>query len=152
MTQTSIQLGKNKITENFIETIKAHFKKHDNVKIDVLKSAEREKEKIKMYREDGYGTNQACMSVGNRHSIYLEHSQCLRLIDTRVSNGKLHFIVYFRSWDLWGGFPANLAAIQILKEYVASEIGVEDGELVASSKGLHLYDHCWELAESVVRR
>lgn len=109
-------------------------------------------ELIKMYREDGFGTNQACMSVGDKSSIYLEHSQCLRLIDTRVSNGKLHFVVYFRSWDLWGGFPANLAAIQILKEYVADEIGVKDGELIASSKGLHLYDHCWDLAKSVVRR
>ncbi len=52
MAQSSIQLGKNRITDNFIETIKAHFKKHDDVKIDVLKSAERKKEKIKMYRED----------------------------------------------------------------------------------------------------
>jgi len=67
MTQTSIQLGKNKITENFIETIKAHFKKHDNVKIDVLKSAEREKEKIKMYREDileGLGKNYTAKIIG----------------------------------------------------------------------------------------
>lgn len=52
MAQSSIQLGKNRITDNFIETIKAHFKKHDNVKIDVLKSAEHKKEKIKMYSKD----------------------------------------------------------------------------------------------------
>ncbi len=52
MTQGQVQLGKNKVTENFIETIKNHFKKHDHVKIDVLKSAEREKEKIKVYREE----------------------------------------------------------------------------------------------------
>ncbi len=52
MTQSSIQIGKNKITENFIETIKAHFKKHDNVKIDVLKSAEHKKEKMVMYSND----------------------------------------------------------------------------------------------------
>lgn len=107
---------------------------------------------IRMYKEDGYETNQACMSIGDKYSIYLEHSQCLRLIDTRVRYGKLHFVVYFRSWDLWAGFPANLAAIQILKEYLASEIGVEDGELFAFSKGLHLYDHCWELANLVLRR
>ena len=52
MTQSSIQLGKNKITENFIETIKAHFEKHNNVKINVLKSAEHRKEKIKMYSNE----------------------------------------------------------------------------------------------------
>jgi len=26
------------------------------------------------------------------------------------------------------------------------EIGVEDGEIIASNKGLHLYDYCWDLA------
>jgi len=106
---------------------------------------------IKMYKE-GFETNQACMSVGDKNSINLEHSQCLRLIDTRVRYGKLHFFAYFRSWDLWAGFPANLAAIQILKEYIGSEIGVEDGELIAWSKGLHLYDYTWELAKALVRR
>ncbi len=30
---------------------------------------------------------------------------------------------------------------------MASSIGVEDGEIIASSKGLHLYDYVWELAK-----
>ena len=34
---------------------------------------------------------------------------------------------------------------------MAGEIGVEDGELVAMSKGLHLYEYAWELAKVVVR-
>jgi thymidylate synthase len=41
--------------------------------------------------------------------------------------------------------------MQLLKEYVASEIGVEDGELIALSKGLHLYDYTWELAKVAAR-
>jgi len=107
---------------------------------------------IKMYKEDGFNTNQAFMAVGSKDSIRLKDPQCLRMIDTRIQDGKLNFIVYFRSWDLWGGLPANLGGIQILKEYMASEIGVEDGDLIASSKGLHLYDHCWDLAKAVLRR
>jgi thymidylate synthase len=108
-------------------------------------------EVIKMYREDGYNTNQAYMSVGNEESIHLPDPPCLRMIDTRVRDGKLNFIVYFRSWDLWAGFPSNLAAIQLLKEYMACEIGVEDGQLAAMSKGLHLYEYSWDLARVVVR-
>ncbi|MDP3879848.1 MAG: thymidylate synthase [Dehalococcoidales bacterium] len=108
-------------------------------------------EVIKMYREDGYNTNQAFMAVGNEQSIYLTDPPCLRAIDTRVNEGKLHFLVYFRSWDLWAGFPSNLAAIQLLKEYMASEIGVKDGELIASSKGLHLYEYSWDLARATAR-
>ena len=108
-------------------------------------------EVIKMYKEDGYNTNQAFMAVGDKESISLSDPPCLRGIDTRIRDGKLHFFVYFRSWDLWAGFPSNLAAIQLLKEYMAGEIGVNDGELIALSKGLHLYEYAWELAKTAAR-
>jgi len=101
---------------------------------------------IERYKLDGPECNQLCMSVGNRNSINLEHSQCLRLVDTRIRYGKLHFIIYFRSWDLWAGFPTNLGGLQLLKEYMAKEIGVEDGEMICLSKGLHLYEYAWEFA------
>ncbi len=108
-------------------------------------------EVIRMYRESGFNTNQAYMAVGSRESITLSDPPCLRGIHTRVRYGQLHFVVYFRSWDLWGGFPSNLAAIQLMKEYMASEIGVEDGELICLSSGLHLYEHTWEWAKLVAR-
>ncbi len=108
-------------------------------------------EVIRMYKRDGYNTNQAFMAVGNENSIGLPDPPCLRMIDTRIRHGKLNFVVYFRSWDLWAGFPSNLAAIQLLKEYMSSEIGVVDGEIVSMSKGLHLYEYSWELAKAVVR-
>jgi thymidylate synthase len=105
-------------------------------------------EVIRMYQEDGHNTNQAYMAVGDSRSLFQPDPPCLRGLDTRIRHGKLHFFAYFRSWDLWAGFPSNLAAIQLLKEYMASEIGVEDGELVASSKGLHLYQYAWDLAKT----
>ena len=107
---------------------------------------------VDMYTTKGYGTNQATMAVAIPSDIHLGDPPCLRVIDTRVRYGKLHFIVYFRSWDLWNGFPANLGALQLLKEYMAGEIGIEDGEIIASSKGLHLYDYVWELAEMRTRK
>jgi thymidylate synthase len=91
------------------------------------------------------------MAVGGKDSISLSDPPCLRGIDTRIRDDRLHFIIYFRSWDLWAGFPSNLAAIQLLKEYMASEIEVDDGELIATSKGLHLYEYAWELAKTTVR-
>ncbi len=108
-------------------------------------------EVIRIYKEGGHNTNQGFMAIGSRESIKLPDPPCLRGIDTRVANGRLHFIVYFRSWDLWAGLPSNLAGIQLLKEYMASEIGVEDGEIMALSKGLHLYDYTWELARTTAR-
>ncbi len=105
-------------------------------------------EVIKMYKTQGFGTNQATMEIGMPSDIYLADPPCLRLIDTRIRNNKLHFFLYFRSWDLWGGFPSNLGGLQLVKQHMADEIGVEDGEIVALSKGLHLYEYAWELAQT----
>ncbi|MFC1674703.1 thymidylate synthase [Candidatus Omnitrophota bacterium] len=102
---------------------------------------------IKIYKEKGPGTNQAIMEIGMPSDIKLTDPPCLRLIDTRIRYGKLHFILYFRSWDLWGGFPSNMGGLQLVKQYIAEEIGVGDGEIVAVSKGLHLYEYSWELAK-----
>jgi thymidylate synthase len=102
---------------------------------------------IHTYKTHGYRNNQMVLQIAQPSDILLSDPPCLRHIDTRIQDGRLHFFPYFRSWDLWGGFPANLAAIQILKEYMAGEIGVESGEIIASSKGLHLYKYVWELAE-----
>lgn len=104
---------------------------------------------IHRYKTEGYRTNQCTLQIAQSSDIILNDPPCLRHIDTRIQDGKLHFFPYFRSWDLWGGMPANLAAIVTLQEYMASEIGVEVGEIIASSKGLHLYDYTWQLAEII---
>jgi len=52
MTFTEMQLGKNGVTENFIQTLKSHFQKHENVRISVLKSAGHTKEKVKKYSDE----------------------------------------------------------------------------------------------------
>jgi len=99
------------------------------------------------YKNKGFRNNQMVLQVAHPTDMLLQDPPCLRAIDTRVQDGKLHFMIYFRSWDLWGGFPANLAGIQMMKEYIAAQIGVDDGEMIAASKGLHLYNYVWELAE-----
>ena len=76
---------------------------------------------------------------------------CLRTVDFRLDQeNELHMFVYFRSNDLWSGFPANLAGLQLLKEYVAQEIGAEDGRIVYASKGCHIYSHAIQVAAARV--
>lgn len=106
---------------------------------------------IKRYIEHGLGSNQECISVAQPSDLDLDDPPCLRQIDTNVTsvNGvdKLHFYLYFRSWDLWGGFPANLAAIAMMQGFMAECINVEPGDIIATSKGLHIYDFCFDLAK-----
>ncbi|VVB82445.1 CRS1 / YhbY (CRM) domain protein [uncultured archaeon] len=52
MVKSEMQLGKNGLTDNFIQTLKTQFEKRENIRISVLKSAGHEKEKVKKYAED----------------------------------------------------------------------------------------------------
>lgn len=108
--------------------------------------ADQTQDVIRRYKEYGHRTNQNILQVGQPSDLKLEDPPCLRHIDTRIQDNKLHFFIYFRSWELWAGLPANLAGIQLLKEYMADEIGVEDGEMVVASKGLHIYGHAEDVA------
>jgi len=119
------------------------FKEYDKIYLNQIELL------IWTYKNKGFRNNQMTLQVAMPSDMLLQDPPCLRSIDTRIQDGKLHFIVYFRSWDLYGGFPANLGAIQLMKEYIAEEIGVEPGVTVASSKGLHLYDYVFELAECI---
>jgi thymidylate synthase len=110
------------------------------------------KKVVEIYQESGWNTNVPIFQVGQPSDILMvgqekneceSSTPCLRLIQPRISDGKLHFVVYFRSWDLWGGFPVNLGGIQVLKEALVEEIGngLQDGSLIGISPGLHIYDH-----------
>lgn len=67
MVSTEMQLGKNGITENFIQTMKNHFEKRETIRLSVLKSAGHEKAKVKMYSEeilDKLGKNYTAKIIG----------------------------------------------------------------------------------------
>ncbi len=49
---STIQIGKSGISENLIETIKSHFKNHQNVKVVCLKNSKRDKNNIKAMAEE----------------------------------------------------------------------------------------------------
>ncbi len=102
---------------------------------------------IYTYKVFGARNNQMVLQVAQPSDLLLEDPPCLRHIDTRIQDGQLHFFPYFRSWDLWGGFPANIAGISMLQEHMANEIGVAQGEMICSSKGLHIYGYAKDLAK-----
>ena len=81
---------------------------------------------------------------------------CLSLIDTEISNGRLHLTCYFRSWDAYAGLPANIAGIQIFNESLAKEINdrcglkIQTGKLIFHSKNCHIYDRQFKLVERLL--
>lgn len=95
-------------------------------------------------------TNRLVIEIGKPADLLLKHPPCMRLIQFKIRYGQLHMYIYFRSWDCWGGMPSNLAALQLVKEFVAKEVGVEDGKIFASSLGLHVYNGEWKYANMVI--
>ena len=64
---SSIQVGKNGVTDNLIGTLKTHFKNHQNVKVVFLKSSIRDKRKLKKATEeilDSLGKNYTYRILG----------------------------------------------------------------------------------------
>lgn len=96
-------------------------------------------------------TNQACMNIGDINSIKLADPPCLRVVDFKVVNGKLVLSVFFRSWDLFAGFPENIGGLQLLKEFVLMQLSfpVEDGSIIAYSSGAHLYEQYFPIVNTL---
>jgi thymidylate synthase len=102
-------------------------------------------------------TNQAVVEIGTPEDYDVCYGKdgnldppCLRLLDFKaVPEGDdmiLTLSCYFRSWDLWAGFPSNLGGLELLKQYVAEETGLGSGPLYAYTAGGHIYGYQEELA------
>ncbi|MDP2278560.1 MAG: thymidylate synthase [Nitrospirota bacterium] len=102
-------------------------------------------------------TNQAVIEIGSPDDLDVcignddkIDPPCLRLLDFKTVpiNDELVLTVscYFRSWDLWAGFPTNLGGIELLKNYVAGEANLKNGPMYAYSAGAHIYGYQEEIA------
>lgn len=94
-------------------------------------------------------TNQATITIGDRDSVCLDDPPCMKVINFKIVAGRLNMGVVFRSWDLVAGMPENLGGLQWLKHCVlahltslnVTSLNVVDGEMIAFSDGLHIYEH-----------
>jgi len=97
---------------------------------------------IDILNVSGGSTNQACMNIGGVDNIVLEDPPCLRVVDFKVVDGFLNMSLFFRSWDIFVGFPENIGGLQLLKEYILAHLDfpVKDGPITAYSSGAHIYE------------
>jgi thymidylate synthase len=81
---------------------------------------------------------------------------CLSLIDTEILDNQMHFTCYFRSWDAYGGLPANIAGLQLFNEAFVNEINerghlsLKTGKLVFHSKNCHIYQRQYNLVKELL--
>ena len=81
---------------------------------------------------------------------------CLSLIDTEILGGQMHLTCYFRSWDAFGGLPANIAGLQLFNEAFVAEINergnfsLKTGKLIFHSKNCHIYKRQFSLVQELL--
>jgi thymidylate synthase len=81
---------------------------------------------------------------------------CLSLLDTEILDGQMHLSCYFRSWDAYGGLPANIAGLQLFNEAFVSEINdrsglsLKTGKLIFHSKNCHIYQRQYGLVQKLL--
>ena len=106
---------------------------------------------IELLNSSGGATNQACMNIGGRENVDLADPPCLRVVDFKVVDGRLHMSLFFRSWDIFVGFPENMGGLQLLKEYVLMHLNfsVEDGPITVYSSGAHIYEQYFPIVNQL---
>jgi thymidylate synthase len=81
---------------------------------------------------------------------------CLSLIDTEILENRMHLTCYFRSWDAFGGLPANIAGLQLFNEAFVNEINergnmsLKTGKLIFHSKNCHIYQRQYNLVRELL--
>jgi thymidylate synthase len=111
---------------------------------------------VDMLKETPF-TNQAVIEIATPEDLDICYGNdgkldppCLRLLDFKVipidNESVLTVSAYFRSWDMWAGFPTNLGGIELLKQFVAAETSLKNGPMYAYSAGAHIYGYQEEIA------
>ncbi len=96
------------------------------------------------------GTNQASVVVARPEDLTLTDPACLRVLDFKVVAGALNLCSFWRSHDLWAGFPVNLGGLALLLAHVAEYADLPVGRLQYCSTGTHLYSYQLDLARAQV--
>jgi thymidylate synthase len=93
---------------------------------------------------------------------------CWTILDLEITKDnnclKMHTTGYFRSWDAVGGYPANVAGLQIFNEAFVNELNergiekhreewkqVSTGKMIWHCKNLHIYERQYPLVESLFK-
>ncbi len=111
---------------------------------------------IEMLRETPF-TNQAVIEVGLPEDRNLTDPPCLRTLTFKVIPGnplRLNLGVYFRSWELYAGFPTNLGSMAMLQQFVAGFLqdkDVQSGRIYYSSDGAHIYSYNYNYVKEIVK-
>ncbi len=99
----------------------------------------------------------AVMSLWDVSNDANDSPPCLNHIWVRIIDNELSLTATFRSNDMFSAWPANAMGLVALQQHIRDEIckrstyKLKMGPLITISQSAHIYDDCWENADSVIQ-
>jgi thymidylate synthase len=82
--------------------------------------------------------------------LYSKEPPCMTQVVWSVQKGRLHQTATFRSHDIFGAWPLNVYALNMLQHDFSEQLGIPPGVLVVVSNSAHIYENNWERATNVL--
>ncbi|MBI4058576.1 DUF4346 domain-containing protein [Candidatus Gottesmanbacteria bacterium] len=76
---------------------------------------------------------------------------CLTQVIARVSDGQLLLTAYFRSQDMFHGWPRNAFALRKVQQDIAIQIGLPMGPLTVITHSAHMYADDWKPTDEILK-
>lgn len=117
---------------------------HDG--IDQIKSA------IEKLKKEPFTRRAIAVTWDVGKDAYNENAPCLNLVNFIVQDDKLFMNAYFRSHDIYRGWPQNAFALRKLQKRVSDEAGIKLGSLTIFSASAHIYEESLNEVKEVLDR
>ncbi len=76
---------------------------------------------------------------------------CMTQLHARVTQNKLFLTAYFRSQDMFHGWPRNAFALRRVQKEIAQGTGFSMGPLTIITMSAHMYADDWKTAEEILK-
>lgn len=99
----------------------------------------------------------AVMSLWDVSHDASDNPPCLNHIWVRIVEDELSLTATFRSNDMFSAWPANAMGLRALQKHIWEKIYTHSthqlrmGPLIIISQSAHIYDDCWENADSLIQ-
>jgi thymidylate synthase len=113
-------------------------------KIDQLKSL------IELLKKHPHSRRGINVLYDVEQDISSDNAPCLILVQCLVQDEKLFLTCYFRSHDLFDGWPKNVFGLLKLQKYISEESGLKIGSLTVISNSAHVYERNWKKTQNIL--
>jgi thymidylate synthase len=79
-------------------------------------------------------------------------SPCAVFIQVLMQNDKINLTVFFRSHDMYNGWPQNAYGFRALQKEIADALGMKMGFMTMISGSAQVYHHVFRLAEQMLEK